>query len=66
MQAECQPPAATFLIRMPSKAIISLGLSSEARLPWPSCPRDPPPHEKTWPYSVKRRLCSLPQTTSVT
>ena len=36
MHAECQPPAAIFLILIPSRAITNRGFSSERRLPCPS------------------------------
>lgn len=60
------PPAAIFLILIPSRAVTILGFSSLANVPCPSCPRDPPPQDHTWPCSVSRRQCSLPQATSVT
>ena len=53
-------------MRRPSSAVMSLGRDSEERVPCPSCPRDPPPHEYTRPDSVSMRQCSFPHTTSVT
>eukprot|EP00908_Phaeocystis_cordata_P016368 Transcript_27631.p1 GENE.Transcript_27631~~Transcript_27631.p1 ORF type:complete len:246 (+),score=34.65 Transcript_27631:87-824(+) len=42
------------------------GIRTSMSLSWPSLPKAPEPHEKTWPAVVATRVCAEPQATEAT